>query len=67
MDYEGIYYEARKVTLLGGHRALDILARGSICATITKRFDSAIKKLDAAKTPKEIDNILEWLAGHLAN
>ena len=67
MDYEGIYYEARKITLLGGHRALDILARGSICATISKRFDIAISKLDAAKSHNEIDNILEWLAGHLAN
>lgn len=67
MDYEGIHYEARIITLLGGHKALDILFRGSICATIGKRFDAAIKKLDAAKTPKEIDDTLEWLAGHLAS
>lgn len=65
-DYEGIHYEARKLWNRG-FESLEILYRGSICAHVHKRFDSAIAKLEAAKTAKEIDNILEYFAGHLAS
>ena len=65
-DYEGLYYEAR-VLWNRGFKSLEILYRGSICAHVDKRFDSAIAKLKAAKTAKEIDDILEYFAGHLAS
>ena len=66
MDYEGIHYEAH-ILWNRGFRSLEILYAGSICACVDKRFDLAVAKLEAAKTAKEIDDILEYFAGHLAS